>query len=209
MSKSLKEHNRPRLAIVIVANLAVYYWVLDHEFDFEDWKSDLSAVLQYCYVLLASIAATVLNALVNHKNKARLVFWKWKFPLPASYAFTKHIDTDPRIDKEALINRYGPFPVDPEKQNALWYKWYHEVENEVRIVQVHRDYLFTRDYTSISFLFFVTFGPLALLQIGNANDTGIYFAILLLQYVTVRWAAKNYGIRFVTSVLACKSSKIK
>ena len=100
----------------------------------------------------------------------------------------------------------GPFPSDPRKQNALWYKLYKSVENDNGVGDAHRQFLFTRDYTSIAFLLFLTAGPLGLWLIPSTTTALIYLSILLLQYLLARQAAQNHGTRFVTTVLALKAS---
>jgi len=85
----------------------------------------------------------VLNAQLSAEAKARIVFLRWRDPLPGSEAFTKHALSDPRIDMAALKATLGPLPVAPREQNALWYKLYKTVGSEPAVSQVHRAFLFT------------------------------------------------------------------
>ena len=207
MGTSLKDKNRLLLALVVLANIAFYLVVLYEGFAVEDWTEMFASILNLVPLLLfVSIVVSIVNAQIDHKNKARLVFWKWKHPLPGNRAFTEYMSTDSRIDKEALRKHHDPLPTDRDKQNALWFKWYREFQNEASILQVHREYLFTRDYTGISFLLVIGFGFLAFWQMESFNVASTYLVILLLQYFLVRRAACNHGIRFVTSVLAYKAS---
>ena len=176
-------------------------------FVIKSWVETFTSIKEQTPILLImSILAGVINAQIDPNNKARLVFWKWSHPLPGCCAFTKYASADPRINRDALHKYEGPLPTEPDKQNALWFKWYREFQDEPGIKQVHQEYLFTRDYAGISFLLIFFFGSLALWQMRSVKVTGIYLAALIAQYVLVRWAARNHGVRFVTSVLAYKTS---
>ena len=207
MGTSLKDKNKIMLVIVVLANIAVYLVVLYKGFAVEDWTEMLASTQKLVPVLLfVAIVVSIVNAQIGHENKARLVFWKWKHPLPGSRTFTEYMSMDSRIDKEALRKHNAPLPTNGDKQNALWFKWYREFQNEDGILQVHKEYLFTRDYTGISLLLMISFGILGFWQMDSSNVAGIYLVFLLLQYLFVRRAACNHGIRFVTSVLAYKAS---
>ena len=122
-------------------------------------------------------------------------------------AFTEYMHTDSRIDVTALQQYMDPLPTEPGTQNALWYRWYREVEEDTRIRQVHREYLFTRDYAGIAALLAGSLGPLSFWQLESMTIAGFYGVALLAQYLVVRRAAYNHGVRFVTTVLASKASK--
>ena len=207
MKPSLNDKNRSRLVLVVLVNVAVYIAVLSKGFAVEEWVDVLPGVPRLVPALLASILTGIINAQVDSNNKARLVFWKWRHPLPGSRAFTEYASTDPRIDSDTLREYQDPLPTEPMRQNALWFKWYQECRNEPSILRVHREYLFTRDYATISFLLLFGFGLLALWQMESINVVGTYVGILVVQYLLVRRAASNHGIRFVTSVIANKTSR--
>lgn len=206
MDVSLKDKNRPLLAFVVLANVAVYLAALNKGFSVESWIETLTSIQKLAPVLFVSILTGIINAQIDHNNKARLVFWNWLHPLPGSRAFTKYASMDSRIDRDALQQHQDPLPTEPDKQNALWFKWYREFQNEPGVKQVHREYLFTRDYTGISFLLILGLGPLALWQMESVKIVAIYVTILVVQYLLVRRAAHNHGVRFVASVLAYKAS---
>jgi hypothetical protein len=133
------------------------------------------------------------------------VFWRWADPLPGSFAFSRYAQRDPRIDVTALRKAVGAWPSEPREQNAQWYRHYKSVEGEPAVVDAHRHFLLTRDYTAIAFLLLLTAGPLGFCLISSATTAGAYIGLLLLQYLLVRQAAHNYGVRFVTTVLALKA----
>ena len=193
------------MAFVVLMNIAVYLALLNNGFAVEVWVEILTSPQKSIPLFLIIVLTGIINAQTSHNNKARLVFWKWLHPLPGSRAFTEYASMDSRIDSDALRNHQDPLPTEPEKQNALWFKWYRDFQNEPGILQVHREYLFTRDYASISFLIMLGLGPLALWQMESIK-AGVYLVILLAQYLLVRQAAHNHGVRFVASVLAYKAS---
>jgi hypothetical protein len=206
MELSLKDKNRPMLALVVLANIALYLTILNKGFAIDGWIETLTSIQKTAPVLLISILTGVINAQIDHVNKARIVFWTWSHPLPASRAFSHYATTDSRIDAGALKKHQNPLPTEPDQQNALWFKWYREFQEEAGVKQVHREYLFTRDWAGIVFLMIFGLGALALWQMASIKVASIYVGILVGQYLLVRRAAKNHGIRFVASILAYKAS---
>ena len=206
MDISLKDMNRPLLGLVLLANISVYMTALSGRLAVDAWIETLTNIQELAPMLGVSILAGIINAQIGHVNKARLVFWRWSNPLPGSRAFTEYASTDPRIDANVLLTFQNPLPTTPEEQNALWYKWYREYREEASIRQVHREYLFSRDYTGLSFILLIGLTPVAFWQVSSIGVATAYTVVLLLQYVVVRRAARNHGERFVTSVLACKTA---
>jgi len=209
MEKSLKQLNTPWLVAVVVTNIAIFLIVREFGFDmtgFKDFFSKTEKIFPLAFVIAA---VSVLNAQIGHDNKARLVFWKFKYPLAGCRAFSDYMMIDGRIDQAVLENYISPLPSDPTEQNQLWYKWYREVDTEIAVKQAHKDYLFTRDYTAIAFLLIGGLGGLSLFQMESFYTWAGYMLFLVVQYLLVRNAAKNVGIRFVCNVLAIKSGPNK
>ena len=204
MEKSLKEQNRPTLAVIVLVNVAIYLAALGGDWTTAGWTGELADLQRLIPAPLVTVLAGVLNAQIDHNNKARLVFWRWMHPLPGSRAFTEYMHKDDRVDADALRQYQDPLPTDPRQQNKLWYRWYREVEKDPRIRQVHRQYLFSRDYAGIAILLACSLGPLSFSQLRSATAAGVYSVALLGQYFVARRAAYNHGVRFVTSVLATK-----
>ena len=207
MEKSLKEQNVKRLALAMAVNAAIYIAVLGGDWTLAGLAGELMSLQGIAAAPLLTALAGIANAQINHNNKARLVFWRRSHPLPGSRAFTEYMHTDSRIDVIALQQYTDRLPTEPGTQNALWYRWYREVEEDTRVRQVHREYLFTRDYTGIATLLAVSLGPLSFWQLESVAIAGFYSVALLAQYLVVRQAAYNHGVRFVTTVLAIKASK--
>ena len=165
MAVSLKDLNRVPLASVLALNAALYVIVTNTSLDLWGiWPDNSTSAL--APAILAAVTG-VLNSQIDHDNKARLVFWRWSHPLPGTRAFSVYMHEDPRVDREVLTQRYGPLPAEPEKQNALWFKWYREYRDEPETRQVHREYLFARDWASISLLMLAGFSPAAFWQMGS------------------------------------------
>ena len=208
MEKSLKEQNRGPLILVTAANVTGYLAVLGGDWTLAGVARELASIQAMIPASLlataAGIAVGIANALVNDHSKAQLVFWRWSHPLPGSRAFSKHMHEDDRVDEDALRRHKDPLPTDPAQQNKLWYRWYRDVETDTRIRQVHGQYLFTRDYAGIAVLLALALGPLSFWQLESMRIAGVYCAFLVVQYLLARRAARNHGIRFVTSVLATK-----
>lgn len=204
MSISLKDINRPALVLVLVANVLLYY-VAFSWFDLMQFFELVANYESYLPGAFLVLVAGILNSQLDHKTKARLVFWRWNHPLPGCYAFTDIMNTDDRINPTILRTIYDPLPIDPVEQNQLWFKWYRELQNETSINQAHREYLFTRDWTGLVVLLGIVMIPLAFLQMEQMQAS-TFLAIMIVQYIVVRWSARNHGRRFVASVLAYKSS---
>ena len=208
MNISLKDQNKLMLALVLLGNAMLYLGFVQKWISASGWRwaETLTNVQDLVPVLFISILAGVMNAQFGHENKARLVFWQWSYPLPGCRAFTEYMNRDARIDREFMQERFGPLPSTPDKQNALWFKWYCQLQDEPAIKQVHREYLFSRDYACIALMLMIGLGCLSLWQLQTLNSIGLYLAILVAQYFLVRRAAYNHGVRFVCSVLAYKAS---
>ena len=106
-----------------------------------------------------------------------------------------------------MRKKYVPLPVSPHKQNALWYKLYESVEAEPAVLQVHRGFLFSRDYTCLALMILIVLGTAALLQTPSLTTGTLYIALLFAQFILDMCAARNHGRRFVTTVLAIKAAE--
>lgn len=198
MAKSLKEQNTGRLIAVCAGNVAIVALIFfGSEIDFEKWQSFLP-------VPLTAGLLAVLNGLLGPNAKARLVFWRWNNPLPGSRAFSVLAKRDDRIDLDGILEVEDEDLLNsPEKQNYVWFnRYYKPIKNDPSVISNHRDYLFTRDYASLSFLFLVTTLLFGYAYSENSNTVICCAIFMLCQYLIVRWVAVGYGERFVTTVLA-------
>jgi hypothetical protein len=207
--KSLKDQNRWQLWIIVAANSLFLYGVVQaNAIKVAGLRAAFKDAQNLVPVGLALVIATVLNGLVSPDMKARLVFLRWHHALPGHRAFSKYAGRDPRIDLSAVEQLHGsPLPIDPVEQNRAWYRIYKTVENEQPVRQVHRDFLLLRDYTGMCVVFIALYGAVGLYAIPSVKIGLIYLLLLVAQYLLVRQAAANYGIRLVTTVLARRAAK--
>ena len=203
---TLKDQNRGPLMAVLGLNLVFLTLVvktgrlLDPSFSdvAKQWRDLLPAGISV-------VIAGVINGLLSSDNKARLVFWRWSNPLPGSFAFSLYAHRDHRIDVAALRKIVGMWPSDPREQNATWYKLYKSVTSEPAVIDAHRHFLLTRDYSAISFIILLSAGLFGFWFIPSSATAVSYVGIVLLQYLLATLAARNYGVRLVTTVLALKA----
>ena len=133
---------------------------------------------------------------------------------------------DGRIDENKLLKRErGSYPNEPERQYAVWFKYYIEVQDNPSVLYRRRDYMFARDYACTATLIFaltliaffmqhfsyvelVISGVLSLLGVpyfGDFNVPTPYFVFTMVQYLGVLFFAIRQGRHFMTTVLAVGS----
>lgn len=200
---SLKHSNKWAVLAVLVANLVVYYLAVKTGALFAaEWGLLAKSVMEGAPAGVLLIFSGIANAQISPEMKARIVFLRWDDPLPGSRAFTVYAQSDSRIDPADLERKYGQLPTDPKQQNRLWYKLYKSVESEPAVLQVHREYLFTRDYNVLSLLMLIFLGIASFVQFPAVETAGYYVVALLGQFWLTGRAARHHGQRFVTTVLA-------
>jgi len=205
---TLKGKNSPGLFGVVLLNLAVFYGATQQDTVLVgDWGALLKNWRVAVPVSLGALLVGIVNAQIAPMWKAVLVFWRWPNPLPGSEAFSRHMPTDPRIDGARLASKHGELPTDPVEQNQLWYRIYLDVAKKPAVAQAHRAFLFARDYACLAAMMVVLLGIAGFIQIPSLGTSLVYFSLLLVQFLVVRQAAKNNGIRFVTTVLAIDAAK--
>jgi len=155
---------------------------------------------------LGVLITGILNGQVSAGLKARIVFLRIRDALPGCRAFTEHAEADHRVDVTKLEERFGSLPVEPEAQNRLWYKMYRTVDDDPRVAQAHRSYLFARDYSCCSLLLTAVLGGagFGLLPEGAAL---YYLGFLVLQFLLASQAARIAGRSMVVNVLASISAQ--
>jgi len=206
--RPLKDANTARLAVAVIANVVLFAVVVrGEEIVVGGWPMAWRAATELVPAGLLFVFITVMNGLLSPMAKARLVFWRWRHPLPGSRAFSLHARRDARINVPALRAKLGDFPKTEADQNSTWYRLYRSIEHDAAVAQVHRDFLFTRDCAALSALAILPLGTAAFVQAGSLRQASTYLAILVAQYLVTRSAAANYGKRFVCTVLAIKSAE--
>lgn len=208
MVKSLKEQNRWQIWLIVAANsLFLFAIVQANAIKAEGLLAIFKDASNLLPVGLAVIVSTVLNGLLSADTKARLVFLRWHNALPGHRAFSQYGKIDPRIDLSKIAKLYGSaLPTNPKEQNKVWYNFYKTVDNNPAVLQVHQDFLLTRDYTGLAALFIIIYGSAGLYLIPSWKISFFYILLIIAQYAIVRSAAATYGVRMVTTVLAQKSA---
>jgi len=172
-----------------------------------DWTSIMRNWAAAVPPSLGLLAIGAIGGVIDHNGKARIVFLRWKDPLPASRAFSQLLLTDTRIDVARLRSKFGPFPEQPNGQNALWYKLYKTIADRAEVLHVHRDYLMNRDLAVLSLLSLIIAAPLALVAAPSPRAAMLLTLIFAAEYLLFRQAAAVYGRRLVTTVLAVKAAQ--
>ena len=202
--KRLKSQNWPYILPYIGLHLVAFYAVTTGSDDI--WKLTEGVIKSATWSVASGFLALIMNGLLTGEQKATLVFWRLTHPLPGSEAFSKYLHSDPRIDPSILKSRYGELPVDPTEQNRLWYKMYRRHEEDPGVRDAHGSYLAARDLTALSAMFLIILGPAAALIARDTLSVVIYAALLCMLYALTSKAARTYGCRFVTNVLAAETS---
>ena len=135
----LKDSYKSRLYVVAAINVALFWAVVIFRADLSMIWTLLSSIsLQDGIVgVITPIGAFILDGLLSADTKERVVYWRFKHPLPGSRAFSVHLKKETRADPERLVRQWGVFPDDPAEQNRLWYRIYRSVEKELRVHEGH------------------------------------------------------------------------
>lgn len=206
-SKTLKAENKPVLLAVLAANVAIY-WAIISATSFDG--DGFAALAKQGWVLIPTALSggvmVILVGMISNDWKYRLIYWRWHHPLPGSRAFTQYAISDPRVDATLLEKKLGRMPSEPKEQNTTWYKLFKSLERVPEIAESHRDSLLTRDWTSFSAVV-LAISPSALFFAHLQFLAIAYIGAAILQYLTVRLAAQNNGVKLVVNVLALVTSK--
>lgn len=157
-------------------------------------------------ILAAPLILFIINGLLSSNQKAILVFWRLKYPLPGSRAFSVHGLKDTRVDMVQIANAHNPLPSTPESQNALWYKLYKKNSSDIVVQKSHKDFLLARDLVAMCFLFIIC-TALPMFFLGKWPLNLFYFLFLVVEYFILIRVAQNHGRSFVCNVLAIESSR--
>lgn len=200
----LKTANLPIVVSFIIWCLALYGVFLA---GFDSFSAELQSKFHALsrkdgvIVAMMPVLVLVLSGLLSSNIKAILVFWRFKQVLPGHRAFSRLAPADPRIDLGDLKAKIGDIPRAAKDQNALWFKLYKKHETTITVTAAHRSFLLARDLAAMALLFGIA-GFVGLLVGGAALATGVRFlGLMLLQFVLLAVAARNYGNRFVCNVL--------
>jgi hypothetical protein len=210
MAQRIKDTYQKYLWIFIAFNIILFWSILAKGFFSIAFANDKLSVffdVKSILFILSPIISLILSSLLSNSIKEVLVFWRVRDRLPGCRAFTCLIKKDTRIDCLELERLVGSFPDDPAEQNRLWYKFYKGCEDDKIVIGSHRDFLLTRDLCSISFLLIMILLPISLMFFQNNVLKISYSLFLVVQYLVLSIASKNFGNRFACNVLAITSNK--
>jgi hypothetical protein len=109
--RPLKDKTNVRLGVAVLANLVVYAVVVNGEhIEAGGWAAAWRAASELLPAATMLAFISVANGLLDHVTKARLVFLRWRHPLPGCRAFSIHAKRDARISVPALRAKLGQFP---------------------------------------------------------------------------------------------------
>lgn len=158
---------------------------------------------------LLCILVALLSGLISSDLKHKLIFLRWKDVLPGCSAFSKHMHEDSRIDPAIIEENHGTLPVEPSKQNSLWYRIYKKYQNEPSVIGAHKNFLLMRELYGIQLICLVGLGVAGYFLIEDKNQYVIYLSVMVATLILLILAARNYGVRFVTNVLALETCSKK
>lgn len=208
MERSHKDTNRWPLLLALAANLMLYY-ALVRGLDLSTLTT--SQGLAHLKLLLpgglAIALCGILNAQLTPLMKARIVFMKWKNPLPGCEAFSKHSIDDHRIDMKVVKSMWNPLPIDPSSQNALWYRIYQGERDTPAVSQTSRHWLFARDYACVIALLLPLLGIAGIVQMHGIVPFATMIVVLVVQFLLASQAARTNATRLVTTVVAQASAR--
>ncbi|MFU5804199.1 hypothetical protein [[Pseudomonas] boreopolis] len=205
-SKTLKGRNLAWLVATLVLDcLVLLVWAFHTAV--EDLTPSRLAVIRGSLTTLLPIPALILSSLIPANIKTILVFWRIKYPLPGSRAFSVHAPADDRIDLEKLKKHVGEFPVDERDQNAKWYGLYKQVDSDPSVADSHKNYLLFRDIAAMSILLVPVVPVVMYFNDVDRARILICAAWFLGQYLIAAFAARSTGVRFVQNVLAVHASR--
>lgn len=206
----LKGRNAPSLWTFMAVNVAVFLSLVAVQgfsaASFEEFWSRIG-IKNGALAVLIPLVTIVLGNLVSSPMKARIVFWRWRFPLPGCRIFTDLMHSDHRVDQETLTRKLGKLPEAPIEQNVLWFRLYKKHASVPVIADAQRVYLLLRDMAAIAAMFLLFLPVGAVLGSVDVRTAGLYGAALLFQYILLAIAARNAGNRFALHVLVEEAHK--
>lgn len=208
MKLTLKTQNLPLIAVYITLNIAIFLTLLNigsiETQSIQGYYEKLSLKDGVFFGVLI-LLVIVFSGMVSNKVKEMVVFWKTKDRLPGCRAFSQYAKEDSRIDLKVLKAKFGKIPTSPSEQNKHWYKIFKTL-NDNSINSTHKDSLLCRELSVMTLEMFLLTIPIFLFY--GAVIGFSYFVFIVVEYLMVRYCAKNSAERLVVNTLALASAKI-
>ena len=204
MKISLKTQNLPLIGLYIIFNIAIFLTI------YNTGSIDMDNIQRYftelkvedgIFFTLLSLVIIIASGIFSNRTKEIIVFWKLNDRLPGCEAFSRYIYEDDRINIKNLKTKIGKLPNNPKKQNSKWYELFKSIEYQ-SINKTHKDSLLCRELSVMTILMFLLIIPI----LYKYNIIGYYYLVFLgLEYLVVRYCAKNTAERLVVNTLALVS----
>lgn len=152
----------------------------------------------------SGVGLLILGDLVPRSVKEVLVFWRLKERLPGCRAFSVIAPRDRRIDPTDLAVLLPTSPMNATEQNALWYRWFKETEDNPTVADAHKRYLALRECATLLFLLLIVTPLLLLLPGEYRRAIGLLSVGCAMAYVLAATAARNAASRLVSNAIARK-----
>jgi hypothetical protein len=166
------------------------------------FAADDFLALRLAAAMLLPVPVLLLVNILPSGTKACLVYVRLRDALPGCRAFSKHGPADPRVSVSTLKSLVGTLPTRPTEQNALWYRLFKQVEDDIGVLEAHQAFLLYRDMAALS-LPLVALVPLTLRTAAIGSGTAMLaLAFFIGQLFVCIICARHQGIRLVTNVLA-------
>ena len=166
------------------------------------------AALQRVGIAGASgVGLLVLGDLVPRSVKEVMVFWRLRDRLPGCRAFTVIAPRDSRIDPTELAVLLPTSTMSPTAQNALWYRWLKETEDDPAVSDAHKRFLALRECAVLLFLLLLLTPFLVLFPSQPSKGIVLLGVGSALAYLLAMGAARNAAARLVSNVIARKVAR--
>lgn len=195
--KAAKDQNAARLFTVLAINLFAFIWM------FLDWEISMDSLRYFIFGPLAIAATAIINGMIGPETKAKIVFLRWKNPLPETRVFSKLIAYDRRIDMKRIdLEIKGASGFSAEMQNVAWFDYYLHSQTNPLVVSSERNYVYYRDYACMMMILVLTASSACLYFRDHINLILICILVLTAQYVFAALVAARSGNEFATTVIA-------
>lgn len=164
---------------------------------------DLSKLGAAPFLAAASaLFVLMMNAQASDVLKARVVFLRWRDPLPGGEAFSRWMLVQRDIDPLAVQAAVGILPKARAEQNRAWRQLYRSMETHPAVADASRDHLLARDATCLGLVFSIVFGTILWFN-PSAIEMKVAYTTTAAGFTVLTWrAARLSGIRLVRLVLA-------
>ena len=145
-------------------------------------------------------------------NALKYMFVYFCFPLPGETIFSRMLIKvkDKRFTQQQVKEQYDELyrnlsGLNKEEkrryENSKWYGLSCKYDKNSRVITTHRDFLMTRDFTSLSVILFFIYLSMTFFRIVLFSWTVVLYLIFV--YLICNIATRVKGKRFVSTVIAC------